>query len=40
MITWAIGNLIDAALATQPITPVPSASERRKSFTVIEGGKN
>jgi len=36
---WAIGDLIDAALATQPITPVPSASERRKRFTVIEGGR-
>jgi hypothetical protein len=25
--------------ATQPITPVPSAPERRKLFTVIKGGK-
>jgi IS1 family transposase len=38
--TWAIGELIDAALATQPITPVPTAPERRKLFTVIQGGKN
>jgi IS1 family transposase len=37
--TWAIGELIDAALATQPITPVPTAPERRKLFRVIEGGK-
>jgi IS1 family transposase len=37
--TWAIGELIDAALATQPITPVPTAPERRKTFRVIEGGK-
>jgi hypothetical protein len=36
---WAIGDLIDAALATQPITPVPTASERRKQFMVIEGGR-
>ena len=36
---WSIGELIDAALATQPITPVPSAPERRKRFTVIDGGK-
>jgi IS1 family transposase len=36
---WAIGDLIDAALATQPITPVPSAPDRRKLFTVIDGGK-
>lgn len=37
---WAIGDLIDAALATQPITPVPTAPYRRKQFTVIDGGKN
>jgi IS1 family transposase len=36
---WSIGELIDAALATQPITPVPTAPERRKLFTVIDGGK-
>jgi IS1 family transposase len=36
---WTIGNLIEAALATQPITPVPSAPDRRKRFTVIDGGK-
>jgi hypothetical protein len=37
--TWAIGELIDAALATQPITPITTAPERRKRFTVIAGGK-
>jgi IS1 family transposase len=36
---WTIGALIDAALATQPITPVPSAPDRRRKFTVIDGGK-
>ena len=36
---WTIGNLIDAALATQPITPVATAPDRRKLFTVIKGGK-
>jgi IS1 family transposase len=36
---WAIGDLIEAALATQPISPVPTAPERRKLFTVIDGGK-
>jgi IS1 family transposase len=36
---WTMGDLIDAALATQPITPVPSAPERRKAFRVIEGGR-
>ena len=37
---WAIGDLIDAALATQSITPVPTAPDRRLKFTVIEGGKS
>jgi hypothetical protein len=37
---WAIGDLIDAALATQSITPVPTAPDRRKRFTVIQGGKD
>jgi IS1 family transposase len=37
---WTIGALIDAALATQPITPVATAPERRKRFTVIKGGKS
>jgi IS1 family transposase len=36
---WTIGALIDAALATQPITPIPTAPERRKLFTVVQGGK-
>lgn len=36
---WTIGDLIDAALATQPITPVPTAPDRRRQFTVIEGGR-
>jgi IS1 family transposase len=37
---WAIGDLIDAALATQPISPIVTAPDRRKRFTVIDGGKN
>ena len=36
---WMIGDLLDAALATQPITPKTSAPDRRKRFVVIEGGK-
>jgi IS1 family transposase len=36
---WTIGDLIDAALATQSIAPVPTAPDRRKRFTVIEGGR-
>ena len=36
---WTIGDLLDAALATQPITPETTAPDRRKRFRVIEGGK-
>jgi len=36
---WTIGDLVDAALATQPITPTTTAPDRRKRFRVIEGGK-
>jgi IS1 family transposase len=36
---WTVGDLLDAALATQPIDPVVSAPDRRKRFRVIEGGK-
>jgi IS1 family transposase len=36
---WTIGDLLDAALATQPITPVTTAPDRRKRFRVVEGGK-
>lgn len=35
---WTIGDLLDAALATQPITPETTAPDRRKRFRVIEGG--
>ncbi len=37
---WTIGDLIDAALATQPIEPVTTAPDRRKRFRVIEGGRD
>lgn len=37
--TWSIGDLIDAALATQPIEPVTTAPDRRRRFRVIDGGK-
>ena len=36
---WSVGDLLDAALATQPIDPVVTAPQRRKLFEVIEGGK-
>jgi hypothetical protein len=37
---WSIGELLDAALATQPITPKVTPPDRRRRFTVIEGGRN
>lgn len=37
---WSIAELLDAAIATQPIMPVTTAPDRRKRFRVIEGGKN
>lgn len=36
---WTIADLIEAALDIQPITPLPTAQERRKAFPVIAGGK-
>jgi IS1 family transposase len=36
---WTVGDLIDAAIVTQPIKPETSAPERRKRFQVIEGGR-
>ena len=36
---WTVGDLLDAALATQPIDPVVTALDRRKRFRVVEGGK-
>jgi hypothetical protein len=36
---WTIGDLLDAALATQQITPVTTAPDRRKRWRVIDGGK-
>ena len=37
---WSVGDLLDAALATQPIAPVTTAPERRRTFRVIEGGQS
>jgi IS1 family transposase len=37
---WSIGDLIDAALATQPIAPTPTAPDRRRLFRVVQGGKS
>lgn len=36
---WTIGDLVDAALATQPIDPVVTPPDRRRKFVVIDGGK-
>ena len=33
------GELIDAALASQPIDPIVTAPQRRRQFRLIEGGK-
>lgn len=38
--SWSIGDLIEAALGTQPITPDTTALDRRKRFRVINGGKS
>jgi len=35
---WSIGELLDAALATDPSAP-ENAPDRRQQFRVIEGGK-
>jgi IS1 family transposase len=35
---WTIGDLLDAAIATQPIDPVVTAPDRRKGWRVIQGG--
>lgn len=37
---WTISDLLDAAIATQPITPIATAPDRRKLFKVIDGGKD
>jgi IS1 family transposase len=37
---WSIGELLDVALATQPIDPVVTPPDRRRRFRVIEGGRS
>jgi IS1 family transposase len=36
---WSIAQLIDAALAVAPALPTETPPDRRRKFTVIEGGK-
>ena len=35
---WTVAQLVDAALATQPIDPVVTPPDRRRKFIVIQGG--
>jgi hypothetical protein len=37
---WTIAELIEAALATQPITPTTTTPDRRKRLQVIDGGRS
>jgi hypothetical protein len=36
---WSIGQLVEAALTVAPATPTETPPDRRRKFTVIEGGK-
>lgn len=36
---WTIAQLVDAALAVAPALPTETPPDRRRAFTVIEGGK-
>jgi hypothetical protein len=37
--TWSIAQLVDAALAVAPALPTETPPDRRRAFTVIQGGK-
>lgn len=37
---WAIGDLLDAALAVEPPAPTETAPDRRRRFRVIQGGRS
>jgi hypothetical protein len=37
---WSISELIGAALGAVPPKPTPTATDRRREFRVIEGGKS
>jgi hypothetical protein len=36
---WSIAQLVDAALAVAPVLPTETPPDRRKRFTVIDGGR-
>lgn len=37
--TWTIAELVEAALNAAPPMPIETPPERRRKFTVIQGGK-
>jgi hypothetical protein len=37
---WSIAQLVDAAIAVAPALPTETSPDRRRSFRVIQGGKN
>jgi hypothetical protein len=37
--SWTIAQLVDAALAIAPSMPTETPPDRRRKFTVIEGGR-
>ncbi|MCS3758669.1 transposase [Bradyrhizobium centrosematis] len=37
--TWTVAQLVDAALSAAPALPTETPPDRRRKFTVIEGGK-
>jgi IS1 family transposase len=37
---WSIAQLVDAALAVAPLLPTENPPDRRRKFTVIEGGRS
>ena len=37
---WTIAQLVDAALAMAPAMPTETPPDRRRKFTVIEGGRS
>ncbi|MDQ1487456.1 MAG: hypothetical protein QOJ62_3149 [Actinomycetota bacterium] len=37
---WTIAQLVDAALALAPVMPTETPPDRRRKFTVIEGGRS
>lgn len=36
---WTVAQLVDAALSVAPALPTETPPDRRRKFTVIQGGK-